>query len=182
MNVRAAAASAIAAVVFVLPAVASAAGGSRGVRVDCSSRSQAIFPGAFRDPHNLVVGPFALVGAGEDTAESTVRRFGGQKFPVLVKAGHVVTVTVPPGIGTVVSLGYGPLPQGRYLSAADGHDTVTFAACRDDETSGSSADGPVTFWSGFVLADRPACAPLDVSVDGRPARRVWLSLGRHCAV
>lgn len=165
--------------VFAVPVVARH---PLGVRVDCSSRSEANFPGAFDDPRNLVVGPLALVGAGGDTAESTVRKFGGNKFPALVKAGHTVTVTLPPSIRSFISLGYGPLPQGRDLLAADGHDTVTFVACRAGQTSGSTADGPVTFWSGFVLADRPSCVPLDVFIDDRPSpRRAWLSLGRHCS-
>jgi hypothetical protein len=39
----------------------------------------------------------------------------------------------------------------------------------------------VTFWSGFVLAQVPACVPLEVYVDReRSPRRVGLPLGRRC--
>ena len=34
-----------------------------GAVADCSTRSQAGFPGAFTDPSNLVVGPLVLIGA-----------------------------------------------------------------------------------------------------------------------
>jgi hypothetical protein len=65
------------------------------VRADCSGRSEADFPRAFADPRNLVVGPLALVGGGEATPAAVIRRFGGQKFPLLVRAGHTVTVRIP---------------------------------------------------------------------------------------
>src|SRR5438093_13103888 len=60
----------------------------KGMIVGCSERSEADFPGAFSDPHNLVVGPLALVRGAEPTTASTIRRFGGQKFPLLLRAGH----------------------------------------------------------------------------------------------
>jgi hypothetical protein len=150
------------------------------VRADCSTRSEADFPGAYKRAENLVVGPLAMIGAGGDTSAATVERFGGNKFPVLVRAGHTVTISVPNTIRATASLGYGPLPQGQ-VSARDGHGTVTFVACRQDQPSQSRADGPVTFWSGFVFATQPSCVPLDVYVDAaKTAQRVGLSLGRHC--
>jgi hypothetical protein len=152
----------------------------RGAVEDCSSRSSADFNGAFADPANLVVGPLLLVGAGTPTAAAVVEAYGGQKFPLLVKAGHIVTVQVPASARRYAALGYGPLPQGE-VDFRDGHDTVTFFACGSETASGSSADGPVTFWSGFVLAREPSCVPLDVYVDDKPARRrVELELGRPC--
>jgi hypothetical protein len=65
----------------------------RGVVENCSTRSQASFPDAFSDPHNVAIGPLVLVGAA-DTAAETVREFGGNKFPALVRAGHRVTVAL----------------------------------------------------------------------------------------
>ena len=155
---------------------------SRGVVEDCSTRSEASFPAAFTDPHNVVVGPLVLVGAGY-TSASTVREFGGNKFPALVRAGHRVTVSVARHARAAASLGYGPLPEGVELSPRDGHPAVTFVACEPGEPSGSTADGrPVTFWSGFVLTRTPGCVPLEVRVDDEPSPRLTaLRMGaRRC--
>jgi hypothetical protein len=144
----------------------------RGVVENCSTRSEASFPAAFADPQNLVVGPLVLVGAAY-TPASTVREFGGNKFPALVRAGHRVTVVLSREARRVAGLGYGPLRQGVKLRAPrDGHTAVTFIACRRRVRSGSTADGqPVTFWSGFVLTRSPRCVPLDVWVDDEPSSR-----------
>ena len=151
-----------------------------GVVADCSTRSSARFPGAFTSPRNLIVGPLALMGAGG--TPSAVSNSTGtevfQKFPLLVRNGHRVTVELPPSTRRGAGLAYGPLPQGEtYLR--DTHRVVTFIACRHGQRSGSSADGrPVTFWSGGLLARTPRCVPLLVWVDDelRP-RRAVISLG-----
>ena len=159
------------------------------VREDCSTRSEADFPGAFTDPGNLVVGPLVLVG-GAYTDARTVRDFGGNKFPVLVAAGHTVTVRLAGPARRLAGLAYGPLPQGE-TTLRDTYPSVTFVACRpgkptrrysDEGPSGSYADEvSVTFWSGFVLTRAPACLPLDVYVDAaRSPRRMELPLGRRC--
>ena len=151
----------------------------KGATEDCGTRSEADFGPAFGDSANLVVGPLAMIGAGEFTPASVVRRFRGQKYPLLVKAGHSVTIEVPAGARTFAGLGYGPLPQGE-ITLERAHPRVTFIAC--EEQSGSSAEGPVTFWSGAVVADEPHCVPLDVFVDGEAApRRVFIALGVRCA-
>ena len=161
-----------------------------GVREDCSSRSEASFPGAFSDSRNLVVGPLVLIG-GAFTDAVTVREYGGNKFPLLVTAGHAVTVRIGAAARRTAGLAYGPLPQGREITWRDAHRSVMFVACRPGKAprryspngpSGSDADGvSVTFWSGFVLARRPACVPLEVYVDEAAApRRVGLPLGRTC--
>jgi hypothetical protein len=151
----------------------------KSVTEDCGTRSEADFGPAFRDSANLVVGPVAMIGAAEFTPASVVRRFGGQKYPLLVKAGHSVTIEVPAGARTFAGLGYGPLPQGE-ITLERAHPRVTFIACRD--RSGSRAEGPVTFWSGGVVANAPHCVPLDVFVDGEVApRRVFIALGVRCA-
>ncbi len=176
--------TAIVAMLIVVPVVSRGSDDANrpaAARADCSTRSEANFAGAFPNARNLVVGPLALIGAGGDTSESTIRRFGGNKFPLLVKNGHTVTLALPETVWTIAALAYGPLPQGRELRVRDGHHAVTFTACRVDQPSGSSADGPVTFWSGSILAERPSCVPLDVFVDDQPKpQRVWISLGRHC--
>jgi hypothetical protein len=171
------------------PATVSSRPRFRGALEDCSTRSEANFPGAFTSPDNLVVGPLVLVG-GAYTDPATVREFGGNKFPLLVEAGHTVTVRLATDAPTTVGLAYGPLPEGE-TRLRDTYRSVTFVACRpgkaskrysEDGPSGSYADDvAVTFWSGFVLTRAPACVPLDVHVDDEPSpRRVGLSLGSRC--
>jgi hypothetical protein len=148
----------------------------------CSTRSEASFPAAFDDPGNLVVGPFVLVGAALPTPAGVVESLGGQKHPVLVRAGYEVTLRVPTSARGHISLGYGSLPQGD-VEYQDGHPEVTFVACRPEEDSGSSvAPGDsVTFWSGFVFARKPSCAPLDVYVNGElKPHRIETPLGAAC--
>jgi hypothetical protein len=123
-----------------------------------------------------------LIG-GAYTSAATAREFGGNKFPLLVKAGHSVTVRIARPARRTAGLAYGLLPQGE-LTLRDTHASVTFVACRRGEPSGNHADGvPITFWSGFVLTRRPACVPLEVHVDDEASpRRVGLALGRSCQI
>jgi hypothetical protein len=147
---------------------------------NCSTRSQARFPGAFTARRNLVVGPLSMVGAGRRAHFDPV--FGGQKFQLLVRNGHRVTVKLPRRARPGAGLAYGPLPHGE-VGVEDAHRVVRFTACRRGVSSGSSADGrPVTFWSGGVLARSPRCVPLRVFVDGaREPRRAVIRLGvRGC--
>jgi hypothetical protein len=147
----------------------------------CANQSKADFPGAFRRGANLVVGPLALMGGRTYTDAETARRFGGNKFPLLVRAGHRVTVRLPASARGYAGLAYGPFPDGK-LALRDAYDSIAFVACPRDRTQ-STADGArVTFWSGFVMTSRPACVPLDVFADGAAtARRVHIELGRRCA-
>ena len=151
-----------------------------GVVEDCSTRSAAPFPGAFTNPRNLVVGPLALIGAAgtPSVVSNSTDTEVFQKFPLLVRNGHRVTVELSPSTRRGAGLGYGPLPQGEtYLR--DTHRLVTFTACRHGQGSGSTADGrPVTFWSGSVLARLPRCVRLLVWVDAeRSPRRAVIRLG-----
>lgn len=151
-----------------------------GVVADCLRQSGASFPGAFTNPRNLVVGPLALIGAGGTPVFT--QSFGGQKFPLLVRAGHRVTVELSRRTRLGAGLAYGPLPQGQ-VRLRDAHRVVSFIACRRDGGSRSRADGrPVTFWSGGVLARSPRCVPLLVWVDAEPSpRRALIRLGvRRC--
>jgi len=151
---------------------------------DCSTRSEASFPGAFTDSRNLVAGPLAMMGAGEEMVQFFAdfgSDSGGQKFQLLVRNGHRVTVKVPRGARQSAGLAYGPLPGGQ-TSLSDTHHAVKFIACKRGVRSGSSADGqPVTFWSGGVLVSSPQCVPLRVVIDrGKVTRRV-IHLGvRDC--
>jgi hypothetical protein len=156
-------------------------GADRTARVDCRTASEANFPNAYSDPNNLVVGPLAMIGAGAPTSAETVAKFGGQKFPLLVRSGHTVTLRVLPSVQDAAALAYGPLlPQGRVTVLRDGFQSETFVACEAAQSKSSTAAGPVTFWSGAVLANRPVCVPLDVYVDEREPEHVAISLGRPC--
>jgi hypothetical protein len=126
------------------------------------------------------------VGAAAYTPASVVRKFGGNKFPLLVKAGHTVTVRLSGGVEGLAGLAYGGLgkrrlPQGQVM-LRDTADTMTFVACPPGGPSGSHADGEqVTFWSGFVVTRTPSCLPLEVYVDDDPSpRQVGLALGARC--
>ncbi|HEV7805122.1 MAG TPA: hypothetical protein VGO80_04845 [Solirubrobacteraceae bacterium] len=153
----------------------------RGVRVGCRSQSLADFPRAFSDRRNLVAGPLVLVGGATYTDAATVRRFGGNKFPLLVRAGHTVTLRVPPAAQRFAGLFYGPHSDGD-ADLGDAEHTMTFQACPPGKRQ-STAPERVTFWSGFVMASRPGCVPLDVFVDGRRTpRRIGVELGRDCAM
>lgn len=145
----------------------------------CATQSGAEFPGAFTNPHNLVVGPLALVGAGgiSDWVPNSTGTAGFEKFQALVEQGHRVTVelsrkTRRNGAG----LAYGPLPQGE-THLRDTHRVVSFIACKTG--SASSVDGrPVTFWPGSFLTRTPRCVPLLVWIDKRRApRRAVIHLG-----
>ena len=155
----------------------------RGVVESCATQSGADFPGAFTSARNLVLGPLALVGAGgtpQFVWDSTGKE-GFQKFPLLVREKHRVTLELSRRTRRGAGLAYGPLPQGE-VHLRDTHRVVTFIACRSGG-SASRVDGqPVTFWSGSVLARSPRCVPFLVWVDRNPApRRAVIRLGvRNC--
>ena len=158
---------------------AAGGAGRAHARVDCSSRSEADFPGAFTDPPNLVVGPLVMIGAAQFTSPHTVREFGGNKFPLLVKGGHTATVRLAPDARRIAGLAYGPLPQGE-VGLRDTYRSVTFVACRPGRSPNHADGAEITFWSGFVLTRRPVCVPLDIAVDGGEPRRVGVPLGGRC--
>jgi len=141
----------------------------RRVIRDCSMQSWGQFGQAFTDPDNVVVGPLVFTGGNVTTPAATVQAQGGSKYPVLVKVGHVVTVQLPGEVRRTAGLVYGP--------GHSAHDTIRFVACQRGEkkSNTSSAGGPVTFWSGFVMTRSPGCIPLDVYVDDE-------SSPRHAAV
>jgi hypothetical protein len=148
------------------------------------TRSEAGFGQPFQDPRSLVVGPFVLIGGADFTTPTVVRSVKGQKFPVLVRADHRVTLVVPKEARAFAGLGYGPLPQGE-ITLQEAHKQVAFVACPADEPSYSMPGtrvGRTTFWSGFVVVHEPHCVPLDVWVDAEPTpHRVVLELGvRPC--
>jgi len=142
-----------------------------GATETCATQSGASFPHAFTSRDNLAIGPLALIGAGMFTDPRTVREFGGNKFPLLVAAKHIVTIEVT---SRQASLAYGSHSRA-------GHRVMTFRACHR-HAAASTADGkPVTFWSGFVQTPRPACVTLRVWIDRQPTpRHAHIALGKRC--
>src|SRR3954451_22567556 len=130
-------------------------------------QSSASFPGAFTRADNLVVGPLVMVGAARFTDEATVRRFGGNKFPLLVAGGHRVRIDLPRRTSSM-----------HYASIAGNHRALSFHACARGLSTGGGRR--VTFWSGFVLTTGPLCFPRRIrAAGGRRARRARIPLGRR---
>src|SRR4051794_7890553 len=111
---------------MVLAAIASvaalAAPPPTGVVETCSTQSAASFAHAFASRDNLVVGPLAMISAGRFTSAATVRRFDGNKFPLLVAAGHAVTIELTRPTHRFASLAYGS-------HSRVGHRVMTFRSC-----------------------------------------------------
>jgi hypothetical protein len=178
LRVKLAALAGITACLTALSGAALGAGSAThptGAVETCATQSGASFPHAFSSRDNLVAGPLALIGAGRFTDATTVRRFHGNKFPALVAPGHTVTIELPPTTRRFASLAYGS-------HSRNGHRVMTFRSC-DRHDAASDADGrPVTFWSGFVQATRPACVRLRIWVDReRAPRRASIALGKRCS-
>ena len=145
----------------------------------CGRQSIASFPDAFTSPDNLIVGPLAMIGARRPMTPAGAREIGGNKYPLLVRAGRTVTVAVTK---RSASLSYASRGGGLTgTEVADGHRTIRFRSCGPGDAE-SDADGdPVTFWSGFVLVKRPMCVPLKVWVgEARSPRRASIPLGKPC--
>jgi hypothetical protein len=163
-------------------AVAAAPRRPEGAPATCRHQSSAGFPKSAR---NLVVGPLVLVGAREYSSPELIAKFGGQKYPAVVVAGHRVTVELSRSVRRSTSLLYADdhwrLPDGP-RTVRDGHRVVGFRAC-STRRAGSSYDGhEATFWSGFVLTTVPRCLKLRIWVDDeRTPRRARIPLGKRCA-
>lgn len=169
-------ASLLTAAALAVAASTAAAEAPRGVVADCSMQSGASFPGAFKDPHNLVIGPLVMTGARGTPSFSAA--FHGNKFPLLVRNGHRVTLELSRQTRRGAGLAYWPLPQGD-IGVREAHRVVTFIACKAGEGSMSDVDGkPVTFWSGGLVAYSARCVPIRVWIDReRVPRHIVIRLG-----
>jgi len=159
----------------------TAMGRPSGVVADCAKGSGSrggSLSREFGSRWNLVVGPLAMSGARAIPGGYS-KSFGGNKFPLYIKAGHRITIALTSGTKERAALAYGPLPNG-YVEVDDGHRVITFIACRRGQYSpgfGGPA-GRLTFWSGGVLAIAPRCVPLLIWVDHeRSPRRAVIHLG-----
>jgi hypothetical protein len=166
------------ALALIVPAASASARGVETAR--CANQSEAGFPGAFDSPESLVVGPlsFVLLQHIREVTMDEIRLFGGVKSPALVRPGHTVKVSIDRPARSFARLAYVHV-RGRDSEDFDAHPhTVRFKAC-DRDRAESNVDGrPVTFWSGFFLLRKsPACLPVTIRVDRRPARHRDLSVG-----
>jgi len=158
----------------------------RGIVADCAKGS-GVPQGSlsvFRSRGNLVVGPLAMSGAARVPGFYSPE-FGGNKFPLYVKAAHRVTLALTADTRGRAGLAYGPLPPGE-VGVREAHRVITFIACRRGQFSpglGAKA-GRLSFWAGGVVARAPRCVPLLIWVDDEPApRRAVIHLGvRDCTV
>lgn len=164
-------------------APAAAQAPDTGRPATCAQQSGASFPGAYTSRDNLAVGPLAMIGAGRYTSSATVREFGGNKFPVLVRVGHTVTLALSRRANRSASLFYASGSGGALTETRvrDGRRAITFRAC-SARRAASDADGePVTFWSGFVVVSKPMCVRFKAWIDEEPTpRRSRIALGRRC--
>jgi hypothetical protein len=163
-------------------AAAAAPQRPEGAPATCRYQSMASFPKSTR---NLVVGRLVLVGARAFSSADVIARFGGQKYPAVVRAGHRVTVELPRRVRRSTSLLYAndhwKLPDGQ-RTVRDGHRVVEFRACAPDRADSSYDGRPAAFWSGFVLTTVPRCLELRIWIDDeRTPRRARIPLGKRCA-
>jgi hypothetical protein len=167
--------------VLLAPAAPAAASPHSGGLVTCAQQSGAGFPRAYTSRDNLVVGPLSMIGAGRYTSSATVHQFGGNKFPVLVRPGHTVTLELSRRAHRSAGLFYGHGGALTETRVRDGRRAITFRACSAARAQ-SDADGePVTFWSGFVVVSKPMCVRFKVWIDAEPTpRRARVGLGRRC--
>ena len=162
-------------------AAAAAPRPPEGAAATCRHQSSAGFRKSARD---LAVGPLLMVGARVYSPPAVIARFGGQKCPMVLLAGHRVTVELPRAVWRTTSLFYGDdhfkQPDGD-RTVEDGHRVVAFRACTAAR-AGSSYDGrDATFWSGFVLTRVPRCLTVRIWIDDEPTpRRVSIALGKRC--
>ena len=145
----------------------------------CANRS-IIGPARFDTQYSLVVGPLSfpsiLAYAPAAALDNRTPAFW-MKSPVLLRAGHTVTVTITGDARR--STGFVGFGGHGGTTLADSRGTVTFTACGRHQSSGSSVGGqPVTFWAGgFAAPPAGVCVPLDFYVDhSRVAHRVVISL------
>jgi hypothetical protein len=162
-------------------AMAAAPRPPQGAPATCRHQSSAAFRESARD---LAIGPLLMVGARQYSSSAVIARTGGQKYPMVLLAGHRVTVELPRAVRRTAALLYADdhwkLPDGE-RTVGDGHRVVAFRACTGERGSSSYDGREATFWSGFVLATVPRCLRVRIWIDDEPApHRVAIALGRRC--
>jgi hypothetical protein len=131
---------------------------------------------------SIVVGPLAFVyGKGyESRSRDEFRGRNAEYFPtkvlVVIENDAVVTVTIPPSARPNASLLYRPsLSVGGRARVKEGHDRVTFEACRRGESP--TAIRETQFNGAFIVAGS-RCVPLRIRIEGEArTRRAMFSFG-----
>lgn len=149
----------------------------RGAVENCATQSGADFPGAFTSPHNLVVGPLVLVGAGGtpqfvwDPSATRLPEVPGARQGEAPGDGRAVAEDSPGRRARLRAAPPGREPPLRHASRRD----LRRVQERQRE---QRRRRPVTFWSGGIIALSPRCVPLLVWIDTRRTpRRVVIHFG-----
>jgi hypothetical protein len=135
------------------------------------------FSGAFADrTKNIVVGPLSLPWAAghTDVSPATINRFGGDKLPVLLREGRTAKIRTAKALrgGEAVPLGEANFPIAGHPAR-----TLRFAGCPRGKAKNVVDGIPVTFWMLWISVRAPVCVYLDISIDGKPARKRTMSMG-----
>lgn len=166
--------------VFAAVALGAVAGPPPGTPATCRHQSGAAFPGTAQD---LVVGPLVLVSGRGYSSPELVKKYGRQKYPAVVLAGHRAVVEVPREVRRSTSLLYGEQTTRHEgpPQLSDGQPVVDFRSCSAGDAQSSYGRRKATFWSGFILTSVPRCLKLRVWIDDeRAARVVHIPLGKRC--
>lgn len=150
------------------PIASASASGGRLVNT-CADRSSAAFPGAYKDPDNLVVGPLAWLWAKRQDDDGSYQDGYRWKVPVLVRPRHTVTLRIGAAAQSFAGLSF----AARGWEYADSNRTVVFRSCRGRRA---------TFFAGGVASTRPlGCLPVEIRIDGGAVRHRTLSFaGADC--
>lgn len=183
MAIAAVALSAVAALAASVGAETGVRERPRGVVEDCSRISGVMASREFGLERNLVVGPLAVLRAGNTLGYIDTDEGIGEKLFVLVRGGHRVTLELSRPTRQGAGLAFGEFRRAN-VRLRDTRRVVRFIACeRGERPSGSIPDGwPVSGWVGFLLARSPRCVPLFIWVDDEPRpRRAVIRFGvRDC--
>ncbi|HEX4734250.1 MAG TPA: hypothetical protein VH247_07545 [Thermoleophilaceae bacterium] len=147
--------------------------------IGCAHQSGAEFPGAYRDPANLSVGPLAWAGArAHGDADGSLGGGFRWKQPVLVRPGHTVTIRVAAPAASFARLSYAHAGGWAFRG---GVRKVVFRACSATKAMSRTDGRPVTFWSGGIVATRGSiCLPVEIRIDRGPVRRRTIALNARC--
>jgi hypothetical protein len=95
------------------------------------------------------------------------------KEGISVRAGTLITMTVPDAFSRLYALDFASIPIDSTSSLDEGERTIQIQPCPRD------SQGPWTAFSGGFLAPQPACVTVVVRADAR-SERLPIGLGTRC--
>jgi len=95
------------------------------------------------------------------------------KQGISVRAGSIITITVPGSFSHRYALDYASVPVKSTSALGEGERSIQIQPCPRD------AQGPWTAFSGGFLAPQAACVTVGVRADAR-SERLPLGLGTRC--